>query len=146
MTRLDAYPPSISLTTKKDFNSFVLVATFDNGVTKDVTDESNLEISDPKVAEVENNLLHPKTDGKTLLKATYLGRSVEIPITVSKAQENRTVSFNLDVMPIFMKAGCNNGSCHGSARGQDRFMLSLFGYDPEGDHYRITREQGHPQD
>ena len=21
-------------------------------------------------------------------------------------------------------------------------MLSLFGYDPEGDHYRITREQG----
>ena len=142
MTRLDAYPPSISLTTKKDFNSFVLVATFDNGVTKEVTHESNLEVSDPKVAEVENNLLLPKTDGKTLLKATYLGRSVEIPITVSKAQENRTVSFNLDVMPIFMKAGCNNGSCHGSARGQDRFMLSLFGYDPEGDHYRITREQG----
>ena len=45
-------------------------------------------------------------------------------------------------MPVFMKAGCNTGSCHGSARGQDRFMLSLFGYDPEGDHYRITREQG----
>ena len=41
-----------------------------------------------------------------------------------------------------MKAGCNTGSCHGSARGQDRFMLSLFGYDPEGDHYRITRERG----
>jgi hypothetical protein len=45
-------------------------------------------------------------------------------------------------MPVFLKAGCNTGSCHGSARGQDRFMLSLFGYDAKGDHHRITREQG----
>ena len=44
-------------------------------------------------------------------------------------------------MPVLMRAQCNNGSCHGSARGQDGFMLSLFGYDPEGDHHRITREE-----
>ena len=40
-----------------------------------------------------------------------------------------------------MRAGCNTGSCHGAARGKDGFNLSLFGYDPEGDYYRITREQ-----
>ena len=50
------------------------------------------------------------------------------------------VSFRNDVMPVFMVAGCNSGSCHGSARGQDGFMLSLFGYDPDGDHFRITRQ------
>ncbi|MCA9056682.1 MAG: DUF1549 domain-containing protein, partial [Planctomycetaceae bacterium] len=33
------------------------------------------------------------------------------------------------------------GSCHGAARGKDGFRLSLFGFDPNGDHYRITREQ-----
>src|SRR5262249_10939387 len=38
------------------------------------------------------------------------------------------------------KAGCNQGSCHGAARGKDGFRLSLFGYDPDGDHYRLTRE------
>ena len=43
-------------------------------------------------------------------------------------------------MPVFMAAGCNSGSCHGSARGQDGFRLSLFGFDPEGDYQRITRE------
>jgi hypothetical protein len=50
------------------------------------------------------------------------------------------VSFRLDVMPVFMKHGCNNGSCHGAARGKDGFHLSLFGYDPAGDYYRLTRQ------
>ncbi|HTL29226.1 MAG TPA: DUF1549 and DUF1553 domain-containing protein [Tepidisphaeraceae bacterium] len=49
-------------------------------------------------------------------------------------------SFRNDVMPVFMVAGCNSGACHGSARGQDGFRLSLFGFDPDGDYFRITRE------
>jgi len=49
-------------------------------------------------------------------------------------------SFRRDVMPVFFRAGCNAGSCHGSARGKDGFMLSLFGYDAKGDYYRITQE------
>lgn len=142
VVRLDAYPSSISLTSNKDFNSFVLVATYDNGVTRDVTGQSNFVLSDPNIASIKDHLLLPKSDGNTKLQASYQGLNTEIAITVSKAKENREVSFNLDVMPVFLKAGCNTGSCHGSARGQDRFMLSLFGYDPEGDHYRITREQG----
>ena len=32
------------------------------------------------------------------------------------------------------------GGCHGAARGKDGFRLSLFGFDPDGDHYRLTRE------
>ena len=43
-------------------------------------------------------------------------------------------------MPVFMRAGCNTGSCHGAARGKDGFRLSLFGFDPEGDYNRLTRE------
>ena len=42
-------------------------------------------------------------------------------------------------MPVFMRAGCNMGSCHGAARGKDGFRLSLFGFDPEADHHRLTR-------
>ncbi len=52
-----------------------------------------------------------------------------------------TPSFKNDVLPVFMSAGCNAGDCHGAARGKDGFMLSLFGYDPEGDYYRLTEEQ-----
>ena len=43
-------------------------------------------------------------------------------------------------MPVFMRAGCNTGSCHGAARGKDGFRLSLFGFDPDGDYNRLTRE------
>ncbi len=49
-------------------------------------------------------------------------------------------SFRRDVMPIFFRAGCNAGTCHGSARGKDGFMLSLFGYDPKGDYVRIVEQ------
>src|SRR5687768_2154872 len=49
-------------------------------------------------------------------------------------------SFRQDVMPVFFRAGCNAGSCHGASRGKDGFMLSLFGYDPKGDYFRITQE------
>ena len=43
-------------------------------------------------------------------------------------------------MPIFTKAGCNSGGCHGASRGKDRFKLALFGYDPVGDYERLLNE------
>ena len=49
-------------------------------------------------------------------------------------------SFRRDVMPVFFRAGCNAGTCHGSARGKDGFMLSLFGYDAKGDYARIVEQ------
>ncbi len=54
--------------------------------------------------------------------------------------ESPAPSFRRDVMPVFFRAGCNSGTCHGSARGKDGFMLSLFGYDPKGDYERIVTE------
>lgn len=62
-------------------------------------------------------------------------------LSLSPAQDPpKGPSFSLDVEPVFMRAGCNTGACHGSARGQDGFRLSLFGFDPVGDYHRITRE------
>jgi len=49
-------------------------------------------------------------------------------------------SFELDVMPILSKAGCNGGGCHGALSGKAGFRLSLFGYDPTSDYLAITRD------
>ncbi len=49
-------------------------------------------------------------------------------------------SFRRDVMPVLFRSGCNSGTCHGSARGKDGFMLSLFGFDPAGDYRRTVEE------
>ena len=50
------------------------------------------------------------------------------------------VDFERHVMGLFGKAGCNNGSCHGSFQGKNGFWLSLFGYEPERDFAALTRE------
>ncbi len=52
------------------------------------------------------------------------------------------VNFELDVMPVLTAAGCNAGACHGKARGQNGFALSLLGYDPGFDYSSIV-EQAH---
>ncbi|TSA06625.1 MAG: cell surface protein, partial [Planctomycetaceae bacterium] len=49
-------------------------------------------------------------------------------------------SFRSDIMPVFFRAGCNAGVCHGSARGKEGFMLSLFGYDARGDYERVVHD------
>src|SRR5258708_13196857 len=75
------------------------------------------------------------------MKVEFGGRIVAVPIKIKDAKVDRAISFKLDVMPVFMRAGCNVGSCHGAARGKDGFRLSLFGFDPDGDYYRLTHEQ-----
>ncbi len=49
-------------------------------------------------------------------------------------------SFLNDVMPLFTRLGCNQGSCHGKGTGQNGFRLSLRGYAPELDYSYLTRE------
>jgi hypothetical protein len=134
------YPDAITLETARDFNTFVAVATFEDDVTQDVTAKAKLTLADPSVAKLDGFKLLPLKDGATTLTVEWLDKKVEVPVTVKDAAKDRPVSYNLDVMPVFMRANCNTGSCHGSARGQDGFMLSLFGYDPKGDHFRLTQQ------
>src|SRR4051812_20659907 len=49
-------------------------------------------------------------------------------------------TFERDVEPILARYGCNAGACHGKARGQNGFALSLLGFDPDFDHAAITAE------
>jgi hypothetical protein len=66
---------------------------------------------------------------------------VVVAATAAAAAEAPAVpGFRRDVMPIFFRAGCNAGTCHGSARGKDGYMLSLFGYDAAGDYRRTVEE------
>ncbi|MBX2852885.1 MAG: DUF1549 and DUF1553 domain-containing protein [Phycisphaeraceae bacterium] len=138
---LEVYPPKIELSTREDGQAVVVRARRGDGVTEDLTRKAKLSIADPSIASVKHGVLRPGSDGETQLIVEHNKQRVTIPVTVKHATKTRPISFRLDVLPVFAKAGCNNGSCHGSARGQDGFNLSLFGFDPVGDHKRITTEQ-----
>ncbi len=137
---LAVYPPEIQLTTARDRQSIVVQATYADGITRDVTKEASLAAADPRLVRREGAIFRPAADGATTLTVSYEGRKVTLPVKVAQATAQPPLSFRLDVMPVFMRSGCNTGSCHGAARGKDGFRISLFGFDPEGDHYRLTRE------
>ncbi len=140
LTTLNVYPTSVKLTTKRDRQSLIVQATYANGVTRDVTTEAKFSLSNDKSAILSGQTLTPKADGENELAVAFGGKTVKVSVEVEKSGEDRPISFRLDVMPVFMKSNCNTGSCHGAARGKDGFRLSLFGFDPAGDHYRLTRE------
>jgi hypothetical protein len=140
--KVDAYPPDIQLTTARDRQSYIVMATRPDGVTLDVTKEAKATLANPALARIDGNVLLPTADGETTLALEYQGQTISLPVKVAQATADRAISFKLDVMPVFMRSGCNTGSCHGAARGKDGFNLSLFGYDPDGDYHRITHEIG----
>jgi len=140
-TALAVYPPKVQLSTHDDYQGVVVVATRSDGVTADVTAEAEFSLADESIASFDGQQLHPKADGLTQLIAKFGGQQASAEVLVAHAMEQRAISYMLDVTPVFMRAGCNSGSCHGSSRGKDGFRLSIFGFDPRGDHFRITREQ-----
>ncbi|MEJ7640170.1 MAG: DUF1549 domain-containing protein [Singulisphaera sp.] len=140
LTTLETFPPDIKLSTARDRQSVVVQATFADGITRDVTEEAVMTPANPALVRRDGATFHPVADGETSLAVTFGGRAVTVPVEVAQAAVQPPISFRLDVMPIFMRAGCNTGSCHGAARGKDGFRLSLFGFDPDGDHFRLTRE------
>jgi hypothetical protein len=133
-------PADIHLSAIRDRQSLIVQAVLPNGLTLDVTDQAQIKVENEALIRRDGNTFHPVADGSTKVIVTHAGHTVEVPVTVANATVEPPVSFRLDVMPVFMKTSCNNGSCHGAARGKDGFRLSLFGFDPEGDHYRLTRE------
>jgi mono/diheme cytochrome c family protein len=134
----EVFPAEVNLKTIRDRQSLVVRFTEAGGVHRDVTAEATFTLADSAKAKVAAGVVTPLADGETKLKVAWQGHAFEVPVKVEEAQADPEISFRRDVMPVFLKGDCNR--CHGAARGQDGFRLSLFGYDPEGDHFRLTRE------
>lgn len=140
VTSIEVFPEKVSLESRADFHRLIVIAHYQDATTRDVTPSVNLQAQDETLIRIDGTTLFPKADGKTVVEVSYRGKTIMVEAEVKESQTARPVSFQRDVMPVLTAAGCNTGSCHGSARGQDGFHLSLFGYDPKGDHFRLTRE------
>src|SRR6266513_2244101 len=74
------------------------------------------------------------------LVAICLATPARAAVDLPSGTKVQSVDFERHVMGLFGKAGCNNGSCHGSFQGKNGFRLSLFGFDPDKDYAALTRE------
>ena len=135
-----AYPPNVHLSTAQDRQSIVVQLVEESGITRDLTATAAFTVADPSLVRIDGATLTPLADGDTELQISAGGQSLTVPVHVERAAEDPHLSFRLDVMPVFMRNGCNSGACHGAARGKDGFRMSLFGFDPASDYQRLTRE------
>ncbi len=138
LVKITATPAKIELNNKFAYSQVVLTGVLDNGEKLDVTRMAELTKTPAQVKVDAQRLVRPVADGKGSLQFRVGEKSVDIPFSVTNQKKDYRVSFVRDVMPVMSKAGCNAGTCHGSAKGKNGFQLSLRGYDPTFDHRALT--------
>ncbi|HEX5270162.1 MAG TPA: Ig-like domain-containing protein, partial [Gemmataceae bacterium] len=107
----------------------------------DLTRKATFRSDAPTVARVgSDGLVTPAGDGTATITATAHGRTVAATVKVIDGTRLLDVTFERDVIPVLTRAGCNAGSCHGKARGQNGFALSLLSYDADFDYNAIVNE------
>jgi hypothetical protein len=120
----------------------LLLGRAENGWAQDLTAQATWTAEPAGLARVDSTgYLHPLKVGKVTVRAAALGQAALATITLAD-RSHRTWDFGQDIVPILTRGGCNTGSCHGRADGQNGFHLSLFGYDPVGDYVALTRDGG----
>ncbi len=124
IVKLEANPASIELVNRFDYRQVLLTGITEAGDRVDVTRIAKLESAgDSKFAEVSaSGLVRAAADGGGAIKYTVGDSSVEIPVKVTGYGADYNASFVRDVMPLISKLGCNAGTCHGAAQGQERLQ------------------------
>jgi len=112
-----------------------------NGRTVDLTRKSTFTSLTPKVVSVgTDGLVRPVGDGVGKVRITSAGFTAEVSVAVQHATIDLPIDFDRDVIPVFSKFACNSGPCHGKARGQNGFQLSLLGFDSQFDFDSLSKE------
>src|SRR5262245_44727594 len=107
----------------------------------DATARAKFATSNPAVASVdESGEVRAVGNGEAVISATANGTTATAKVRVTGTGQRRDLSFRNHVVPILTKCGCNSGACHGALAGKGGMKLSLRGYDPETDHFVLTRQ------
>jgi len=107
----------------------------------DLTHQATWRSETPTVATIDpDGVVHAHGDGDGVIVATFEDRQARATIRVRGTDRSARVTLEREILPILTRAGCNAGACHGKARGQNGFQLSLLGFDPAFDHDAMTRE------
>jgi len=111
------------------------------GAERDLTRQVVYEAEKSGMVRAENGMLSPLGNGKTILVARAAnGVEARLPVSVEEFDSTRPIHFANQIVPLFTKAGCNGGGCHGKAAGQNGFRLSLLGFEPWEDYDHLVKE------
>ena len=107
----------------------------------DATRQATYQSRQPSIVAVDaTGYLVPHANGSAEIEVSWNGQRTLVPVEVTGFDSLRAVDFATEVEPLLSRFGCNSGGCHGKARGQNGFKLSLFGFDTEYDYQTLVSE------
>ena len=143
-------PQAVTLTGPFATTQLVVTGRLVDGRSVDLTRNVRIEPATgtavPLVAVGPGGLVRPLADGSGTLRVVH-GEAAglvsrDVPVTVAGTGGMPDVDFIRDVNPVLAKLGCNQGTCHGAAKGKNGFKLSLRGYDSLFDVRALTDDHG----
>lgn len=146
-TVLALSPESFTITADDPGVQLLVIRRNPDATVRDVTSQVHWRVEPRGAVAIEpDGYLRPIKDGVVSVFANdFEGHREEQEAAcklVVEPRQGRSWSFDEDIVPILTRLGCNVGSCHGKAEGQNGFHLSLAGYDPAGDYQALVRDQG----
>jgi len=140
---LSVMPAAVTLTDPGGAQRVLVVDTASGRATADQTAKATFATANSKVATVDaTGTVRPTGNGETTVTATANGKTTTAKVTVTGFDKPAARSFTRHVESVLTRTGCNSGACHGALAGKGGLKLSLRGYDPEADHFALTRQAG----
>ena len=136
---LRIWPESVTLNADR-LRQQLLVSHGDEGQAQDETRTASYSSDNPGVATVDaHGVIRAISSGRATIKIQSTAGQSTLAVEVGDLTP-RAIDFQRDIQPILNHSGCNTGPCHGKARGQNGFQLSLLGFDSDFDFDSLLKE------
>src|SRR5262249_39258566 len=138
--KLTVEPANVALSGLKARQQLLVTGRYADGSVRDLTHSARFQTDQPGRVRLEGSIVLGIGNGEARVTARFGDREANLKVTVKNARTVLPLSFRNDVMPIFSKAGCNAGTCHGNFNGKNGFRLSLRGENPAFDLDSLARD------
>src|SRR4051812_20582973 len=128
-------PQNRTLHGSQSAQQFVVMAKYQDGTERDITDKAEWTLTDPAAGQItQSGKFTPARNGTLTLSARVSGKVSQAHITVEGIDQQRTFAFGRDIGSILTRKGCNNSTCHGGVKGRGGFKLSAAALHPADDY------------
>jgi Protein of unknown function (DUF1553)/Protein of unknown function (DUF1549) len=132
-------PSGLRLDDSRDARRVLVLGQRADGGVIDLTGEAQFKV-DPGTLTVDADGYWSASKAvETVVTVTAAGQTASLPVQ-GMGGALPPVGFVRDIEPLLGRVGCNQGTCHGSAKGKNGFKLSLRGYDPEFDYQALVND------
>jgi len=132
-------PSQLRLEDARDARRVLVLGQRSDGGVVDLTGEAQFKAAAQSLSIDAEGYISGTEAGETTVSVTAAGQTVTLPVQVLGGAL-RPVGFVRDIEPLMGRVGCNQGTCHGSAKGKNGFKLSLRGYDPDYDYQALVND------